>query len=283
VFGTVLAAPEGATSLETCQVLAEPVAAAPQEFAELVDAEAAGGPVTIVGPGVDRFGDVFRRALPSARLMEAPLPLAEAAARLAEQWAHRAVQPHALRPIYLRRPDAVLVRERLQRERALADGLTVTRLGVGDDLAAVEQLQRQTFVNPWGADAIRWELEHTDVARLYVLREADGGLSAYCACWIVFDELHINSLAVDVGRRRQGLARRLLREVLREAVDEGARSATLEVRASNVAARRLYEQLGFKAEGVRRDYYQDPREDAIILWTRQLRRTAAALESGAGQ
>jgi len=141
---------------------------------------------------------------------------------------------------------------------------------VSNDIADVEHLQRVTFSNPWGADAIRWELDNTDVARLYVMRDPAGALAGYCACWVVFDELHINSLAIDPARRRTGLARHLLRHVLAEARAEGATSSTLEVRASNVAARQLYEGLGFTVEAVRRDYYQHPREDALILWKRGL-------------
>jgi ribosomal-protein-alanine N-acetyltransferase len=93
---------------------------------------------------------------------------------------------------------------------------------------------------------------------------------AYCACWIIFDELHINSLAVDENWRRRGVARYLLEGVLKEAAAAGARSATLEVRRSNEAARTLYEGLGFHVDAVRRDYYQHPREDALILWHRAL-------------
>ena len=120
------------------------------------------------------------------------------------------------------------------------------------------------------AEAIKWELENTDVARLYVMRHRSGTVVAYCACWKVFDELHINSLAVEEALRRRGIARRLLQHVLADARRSGAKSATLEVRQSNHAARRLYEGLGFHVEGVRRDYYQDPREDALILWHRDL-------------
>jgi ribosomal-protein-alanine N-acetyltransferase len=134
----------------------------------------------------------------------------------------------------------------------------------------VESLQHLTFTNPWGADAIRWELENTDVARLYVARAPDGTLVAYCACWVVFDELHINSFAVDPAWRRRGVARQLLRRVMEESAAAGVRSATLEVRRSNDAARHLYESLGFTIEATRRDYYQEPREDALILWNRAL-------------
>ena len=88
--------------------------------------------------------------------------------------------------------------------------------------------------------------------------------------WMVADELHINSLAVDEKWRRRGIARRLLQHVFHESVAAGARSATLEVRQSNTAGRALYERLGFAVEGVRREYYQHPREDALILWRRNL-------------
>jgi ribosomal-protein-alanine N-acetyltransferase len=145
--------------------------------------------------------------------------------------------------------------------------LTIRR-AVPDDLPAVAALQHETFTNPWGAEAIRWELEHTDVARLYVMHAPGGTLLAYCACWMVFDELHINSLAVADAWRRRGLARALLRHVLADAAKAGARSATLEVRRSNEAARGLYEGLGFRVEGERPGYYQEPREDALILWHR---------------
>jgi ribosomal-protein-alanine N-acetyltransferase len=148
--------------------------------------------------------------------------------------------------------------------------MTIVRATAQDDLSDVEALQRRAFTNAWGAEALRWELKNTDVARLYLMRDPAGALVAYCACWMVFDELHINSLAVDLPWRRQGLARRLLGDVFRVAAAAGAQSATLEVRQSNAAARGLYESLGFRVEGVRRDYYQEPREDALVLWNRTL-------------
>ena len=148
----------------------------------------------------------------------------------------------------------------------------ITRATPLDDLTDVEALRRVSFANAWGAEALRWELKNTDVARLYLMRSPGGVLVAYCACWMIFDELHINSLAVDGAWRRRGLARRLLAEVFRDSIAAGARSATLEVRQSNTPARALYESLGFRVEAVRRDYYQEPREDALILWNRMLAR-----------
>lgn len=150
------------------------------------------------------------------------------------------------------------------------------RVLAGESLDAIAHIQRQSFTNPWSADAIGWELRETDVARVYVL-ESGGALPggtpstlAYCACWQILDELHINSLAVVPDARRQGHARRLLGGVFRDAVSGGATSATLEVRRSNAAALALYRGLGFEVEGVRANYYQQPREDALILWHRAL-------------
>jgi len=151
--------------------------------------------------------------------------------------------------------------------------ITVTRVpagGAGDDqVNEIAALQSETFTNPWSADSLRWEIANTDVARLYVMR-ADETAIGFCACWVILDELHINSLAVASEWRRQGLATRMLREVSRDARAAGATQATLEVRRSNTAALGLYQHLGCACEGVRADYYQNPREDALVLWLRDL-------------
>lgn len=141
--------------------------------------------------------------------------------------------------------------------------------GAHPAIGAVAALQHQSFSSPWSAESIARELRETPVSRLYLLEEGER-LLAYCACWVIADELHINSLAVSPDVRRQGRARRLLRDVFRDVVSEGVSAATLEVRRSNLAARGLYEGLGFRVEAVRADYYVAPREDALILWHRRL-------------
>lgn len=150
-------------------------------------------------------------------------------------------------------------------------GWTIERVRDERDLPAVLALQTSSFTNPWTADALKWELEHSPVSRLYVLKDPGGVTAAFCACWHLVDELHINSLAVAPERRRQGLGSELMRGVLARARDEGAVRATLEVRRSNEPARILYERLGFQVEAIRPDYYTNPREDALILWLRNLR------------
>ena len=147
---------------------------------------------------------------------------------------------------------------------------TIERVRDEQGLGPVLELQNTSFSNPWSADALKWELEHSPVSRLYVLRAADGTPVAFCACWQLVDELHINSVAVAPALRRQGLGAELMRGVLATAKEEGAVKATLEVRRSNESARALYERLGFEVEAIRPDYYTNPREDALILWLRNL-------------
>lgn len=110
------------------------------------------------------------------------------------------------------------------------------------------------------------ELFQSNVARLYVLRTPEARVAAYCACWLIVDELYINKLAVDPLRRRHGLALRLVRHVCAEAAAEGATRATLEVRRSNHEALGLYRRLGFEVRAVRPRYYTQPDEDGFILW-----------------
>lgn len=149
-------------------------------------------------------------------------------------------------------------------------GITIERLSSEDDFAAVAALEAACFRSPWTREMRMRELRDSDVARVYLLRTPHQRVTAFCACWFLVDELHINTIAVDPARRREGLALKLVQHVCRDAAAAGARRATLEVRRSNVAARRLYERLGFTVEAVRPRYYSEPDEDGLILWREQL-------------
>jgi ribosomal-protein-alanine N-acetyltransferase len=155
----------------------------------------------------------------------------------------------------------------------MTDEPSVRRASADEPLDALAALQAETFLRPWSVDAIRQELRDSPVARVYLL-ETPRRLLGFCACWVVAGELHINSLAIAPDVRRQGHARRLLQAVCAEAAAAGATAATLEVRRSNQPAVALYTALGFTIEAVRRDYYEQPTEDALILWNRN---TAASL------
>jgi ribosomal-protein-alanine N-acetyltransferase len=110
------------------------------------------------------------------------------------------------------------------------------------------------------------ELENQGVSFCFVVRDDDRRIVGYCSFWRVLDELHVNNLAVAPSQRGRGAGTALMLEVLKEAARMGAHRATLEVRRSNEAARRLYERLGFVVAGVRHGYYSSPVEDALILW-----------------
>lgn len=147
---------------------------------------------------------------------------------------------------------------------------SIRRLHPGDNLDDVVALEAAAFTNPWSRDTLERDLRNADVVRVYVLEDGERRLIGFCGCWFVFDELHINTLAVADQFRRRGHGTRLLRFVLAEAAAAGITRATLEVRRSNVAALRLYRQFGFEMRGVRPDYYTQPVEDALILWSQKL-------------
>lgn len=142
----------------------------------------------------------------------------------------------------------------------------VDRLRPEADLDQVVEIAQQSFANPWTRAMFAQELAHGPVSRGYVVRAPEHRVAAFCTGWRIADELHINTVAVHPEYRRRGLARLLMEHVLAEAVQTGARRALLEVRCSNSAAVRLYEELGFTSEGIRRGYYPgDPAEDALVL------------------
>jgi [ribosomal protein S18]-alanine N-acetyltransferase len=136
-----------------------------------------------------------------------------------------------------------------------------------DDVLTIEEA---SFTNPWTRAMYLSELENRKVAFCFLVRDDAGRCVGFCSFWRVLDELHINNLAVLPDERRQGVGSALLAHVLREGVRSGATRATLEVRRSNDAARSLYERFGFGVAGVRRDYYTNPVEDALILWKERL-------------
>jgi ribosomal-protein-alanine N-acetyltransferase len=143
------------------------------------------------------------------------------------------------------------------------------------DLDGVLEVEAESFTNPWTRAMYAWELQNRSVCHIYVARTADCRVAGFCAFWLVFDEIHINNLAVLPRFRGGGMGSAILRHVFEEARRLGAKRATLEVRASNDGARRLYERLGFRTAGRRPNYYSSPVEDALILWNDGLGNTAS--------
>ena len=145
-------------------------------------------------------------------------------------------------------------------------GVLIDRLAGEQDLEGVLEVEAESFTNPWTREMYAWELQNRSVCHIYVVRMPDQPVAGFCAFWLVFDEIHINNVALRPQYRARGIGTALLQHVLAEGRQLGARRATLEVRASNEAARRLYQRLGFYVAATRRNYYTNPVEDAIILW-----------------
>lgn len=138
------------------------------------------------------------------------------------------------------------------------------------DLPAVHAIERASFDSPWPADAYRNELETNRLAQYLVVRIGHE-VVGFGGMWLMVDEAHIITFAVHPLWRRQRIGERLLLALLDVAMDGGAHEATLEVRLSNLPARRLYEKFGFRPVGLRPRYYSDNGEDALIMTTDQLR------------
>lgn len=137
------------------------------------------------------------------------------------------------------------------------------------DVPALEALERTCFTHPWTAAQLADELAAGDPGFVLVLERPAGGggrrLCAYGSFRLVLDEMHVMNVAVAPPERRRGIARWLLRFAMGRAARRGARRALLEVRAGNREAVALYESLGFRRLGVRREYYREPVDDALVL------------------
>jgi ribosomal-protein-alanine N-acetyltransferase len=137
------------------------------------------------------------------------------------------------------------------------------------DLHAVQAIERASFRTPWPPEAYRSELTTNRLATYLVVR-ADQEVVGYGGIWMMVDEAHLTTFAVEPRWRRRGVGEHLLLALLDLALARRAREATLEVRVSNLAARRLYEKFGFRPVGIRPHYYSDDGEDALIMTTEDL-------------
>jgi ribosomal-protein-alanine N-acetyltransferase len=135
-----------------------------------------------------------------------------------------------------------------------------------EDLPEVHRIERASFSAPWPDDAYRSELRANRLAS-YLVARAGEAVVAFGGIWLMVDEAHVTTFAVDPGWRRQGVGESLLLALLDVAIARHAREATLEVRLSNLPARRLYEKFGFRPVGLRPRYYSDNGEDALIMTT----------------
>lgn len=138
-----------------------------------------------------------------------------------------------------------------------------------EDAEGVARVERESFPTPWSREDF-WREASNDFA-CYIVALDDMEIIGFAGCWISFEEAQVTNIALTSAQRGRGLGKVLMAKLMRAAAERGAERMTLEVRPSNTPALRLYEGLGFAAIGVRKKYYQDNDEDAILMWHTKLK------------
>ena len=141
-----------------------------------------------------------------------------------------------------------------------------------EDAEGVARVERESFPTPWSREDF-WREASNDFA-CYIVALDDMEIIGFAGCWISFEEAQVTNIALTSAQRGRGLGKVLMAKLMRAAAERGAERMTLEVRPSNTPALRLYEGLGFAAIGVRKKYYQDNDEDAILMWHTKLKEFA---------
>lgn len=136
-----------------------------------------------------------------------------------------------------------------------------------NDLEGICNVEIRSFTAPWTKDAFYNEFVQNHFAHYLVLVD-EGMIIGYCGVWIIIDEAHVTNIAILPEYRGRKLGESLLKQVMNYAQLNHAKSMSLEVRVSNNVARNLYKKLGFQEGGIRKGYYQDNYEDAIVMWVK---------------
>ncbi|MGZ7441991.1 ribosomal protein S18-alanine N-acetyltransferase [Paenibacillus sp. TH7-28] len=150
-----------------------------------------------------------------------------------------------------------------------------------EDIPDIMVIEHEAFTLPWSEEAFRNELTQNQFAR-YLVLEHNGKPIGYAGMWTIVDEAHVTNIAVRTAYRGLHLGEKLLRRMMKWAIELGMVRMTLEVRVSNEVARSLYGKMGFSPAGVRRGYYSDNHEDALIMWCELPKRPHRAGTEGSG-
>ncbi len=133
-----------------------------------------------------------------------------------------------------------------------------------EDIGFIAQLEKKLFSLPWKEEDYRRELEENEFAHYYVM-ENDGVIVAYGGIWTLYDQAQITTIGVDKSFQNQGLGQILMKKLEEKAIQMQCELCTLEVRKSNFAAQRLYEKMGYQQVAIRKSYYSDNYEDALLM------------------
>jgi ribosomal-protein-alanine N-acetyltransferase len=136
-----------------------------------------------------------------------------------------------------------------------------------EDIDGLLDISALSFSVSWSKDSYIQEL--TNPVAKYFVAKVDNKVIGFAGTWIVLDEAHITNIAVHPDHRNNGIASKLLKELINYCKNNGCVAYTLEVRSSNKAAIGLYEKYNFKEAGIRKGYYEDNKEDAVLMWLRE--------------
>jgi len=133
-------------------------------------------------------------------------------------------------------------------------------------LRAVQRIESQVYPRPWSIPLFMSEL-NLRTTRVYTVARVGGTVVGYCGLMLAGEDAHVTTIAVDPAWHRHKIGSRLMLNLARVARQRGATRLTLEVRMSNTAAQAMFRRFGFEPAGVRKNYYAETREDALIMWT----------------
>ena len=136
---------------------------------------------------------------------------------------------------------------------------------VNEDIPAVVAIEKEAFATPWTQEIFEHEMNGNNYAH-YITAVENEEVIGHCGMWIVLDECHITNVAVRSHLRGQGIGEGLMRQAIELCKRMNVKLMTLEVRVSNHTAQNLYRKLGFQDGGIRKNYYSDDREDALVMW-----------------
>ncbi len=152
----------------------------------------------------------------------------------------------------------------MEKGAKISDQLTC-RLMTNDDLNRVMEIERDAFSHPWDRSIFQYELNENKFAH-YLVYEYGEKIIGFCGLWIVMDEAQITNIAIHSDYRGKGFGERILSSVFQYLKMFRVKKVSLEVRVSNVVAKNLYRKMGFKDGGIRKNYYVDNGEDALVMW-----------------
>jgi [ribosomal protein S18]-alanine N-acetyltransferase len=150
------------------------------------------------------------------------------------------------------------------RNREMVDSF-VFRYMKDEDIDQILEVEHASFTTPWSREAFYNEI-HNNKFAVYIVLEEDKKIIGYCGAWVVIDETHVTNLAILPEYRGRKLGEALLKKMMSVAKEMGAKSMTLEVRVTNDVAQSLYRKLGFQNGGIRKNYYSDNQENALVMW-----------------